>query len=222
MVSAAKRYAAHPKSIFGLKCSQHRAFKMTIVLKYYQKSCGAKAPKQRMLTFMAALEKEVTSEESDIISEWLQGMRPAPLLEERLEERLNDCRGIDDGSKKQECSVCLESFRSREFPKQKLSVACQHESTVCGGCVTQSLDTQIPDVSWDNVTCPECPEALGYDAIQKWASADAFEKYNSPPTIHPVWFCTDQCSRYNKKSLMSVLGSMPNLAMCLGPGCDSG
>ena len=171
MVSAAKRYAEHPKNIFGLKCSQHRNYKMLKVLRYYQRRCGARASKHTMLKYMRTLELQVTDEEFDIISKWLLGERP----EKILQERLNDARGIDDGSPKPECSVCLEAMRSRKFPKQKLSVACQHEPTVCRSCVTLSIDSQIPDVAWDRVTCPECPEALDFQTVKQWASEESFK-----------------------------------------------
>jgi len=76
-----------------------------------------------------------------------------------------------------DCCVCMNSLDHSNFPPQKITASCNHSPTVCLSCLTQSIDSQIPDVAWDQVKCPECSEPLPYDVVKAWASEDFFERY---------------------------------------------
>ncbi len=181
MVSAAQRYASFPTRIFGLKCSRHRANKIRKVLRYYEKRCGVRASKERTLTLLVALEEQVGDQDREVICEWLSSGEPA----EVFIKRLNQIRGIEEDSEhdlvkalpslEKECSTCMESMDLPSFPTQRLTVSCQHEPTACRTCVAQSINIQIPEVAWDQVQCPECPETLSFDTIKALASSEAFE-----------------------------------------------
>ncbi|KAE8453578.1 hypothetical protein EG329_010439 [Mollisiaceae sp. DMI_Dod_QoI] len=206
---ATKRYPGFPKRIFGLKCSQHRAFKMQDILKYYQKRVGARASKERLLNLLVALEEQVSKEEAEGIQEWLESDSGSAAS---LRFILADARDVKVEPKREpspevpslrECCVCAEDLPESSFPEQKITSTSNHEPTTCRTCLSTTLATQIPDVAWDQVKCPECPEALPYDVVKTWASADAFEIYD-------------------KKSLLAAFRTMPNFTMCLAPGCGSG
>jgi hypothetical protein len=169
---------------------------MRDVLSYYSKRFGQKATKERLLKLLVKLEGEVSDAEHAAIHKWLSvGSTTTP----NLRKLLNTTRGIatelDDGVKLSpppppppqiDCSVCMESQDAKNFPSQKITVLCNHEPTVCRTCLTQSIDSQIPEVAWDQVKCPECPETLPYDVVKDWASPEAFERYPFPNLILEV------------------------------------
>lgn len=76
-----------------------------------------------------------------------------------------------------DCCVCMDSLSHSNFPQQKITATCNHSPTVCLGCLTQSINSQIPDVAWDQVKCPECSEPLPFDVVKTWASEEFFERY---------------------------------------------
>jgi hypothetical protein len=232
MARPAKRYEEFPKRIFGLKCSQHRAFKMRDVLGYYSKRVGKSTKKESLLKLLVKLEGEVNDAEQAAIHQWLV---VKSTTNKQLIKLLNTAKGVaadpDEGGEwlqapppQFECSVCMESLDAENFPQQKITVLCNHEPTVCQACLTQSLDSQIPDVAWDQVRCPECSETLPYDVVKDWASPETFERCRVPDFTAelPKYFLTDMVDRYDQKSLLAAFRDMPNFAMCLGPGCDSG
>ncbi len=94
--------------------------------------------------------------------------------EQGLIAHLNDLRGILPPA---ECCVCMDTLVAELFPQQKITQICNHDPKVCQKCLSQSIDTQIPDVAWDQVKCPECPETLPYAVVKGWASPAAFERY---------------------------------------------
>jgi hypothetical protein len=198
-----KFYGVSSKAIFGLRRSQHRAFVMPKILKYYynvnKRLCKRKG-KQGLLEILEQLERNVTREEYEVIQDWLRAKRYS---EKRLHRRLNTSRGIENEpegpdsdtdddqpsftksnrSKRQpliECSACLENLDRNSFPEQKLTELCSHDPTTCEDCLTRYLDTQIPILNWDQLQCPDCRVPLPYDAVKRWASPEAFEKYESP------------------------------------------
>jgi hypothetical protein len=101
-----------------------------------------------------------------------------------LTNLLNATRGIQSGfptpppppQPKIDCSVCTESLDATAFPQTKITELCNHNPTLCQSCLSQSLDSQIPDVAWGQVRCPECPETLPYERVKVWASAEGFQR----------------------------------------------
>jgi hypothetical protein len=191
-MAPSKRYADFPESIFTLKCSQHRAHRMRFLLCHFSKSCARKATKLVLLQELVKLEREVTSAEDTAIREWLHSDSGTP---SKLAVRLKKARRIKNppqpwifqnrfpflppppSPQVLECCVCMESMGLETFPQQKITQLCNHTPMVCRNCLIQSIDSQIPDVAWDQIKCPECPETLPYDVVQNWASREAFEKW---------------------------------------------
>ena len=190
-MAPAKRYPDFPKRIFGLKCTQHRVFKMRDVLGYYSKRFGQRATKERLLKLLVNLEDEVEAAEDNVIRQWLS---VESSTSRNLANLLNATRGIQSGfpthppppQPQIDCSVCMESLDATAFPQTKITELCNHNPTVCRSCLSQSLDSQIPDVAWDQVRCPECPETLPYGRVKVWASAEAFERYQFSEYISKV------------------------------------
>lgn len=181
MVSAAQRYARFPETIFDLRCSQLRANRMIQVLTYYKKRCPRHTKKERMLDLMVSLEKELGPEDIEVISSWLQSSRSGSALRKMLNGTSRAVEGFSNEelevvNPQQECSVCMESYDGSHYSRKKLSVQCQHEHSICRACLSQSINAQIPEVAWDQVQCPECPEILAFATVKKWASKEAFEK----------------------------------------------
>ena len=75
------------------------------------------------------------------------------------------------------CAVCMESLEPERFYQDKITPSCGHESRICTSCVTQSVDIQILDVSWDMIKCPLCPELMPFECVKEIASQEAFQRY---------------------------------------------
>lgn len=176
MAPQVKRFPGLPKQIFGIKCVQHRVYKMSTVLKYYKKQFHPRATKYQLLRLFVKLEAEITDAEGAAIRQWLPEYSTYDRVE-HLMSQLNNVRGI---LPKLDCCVCMDSLDAELFPQQKITPLCNHEPTVCRSCLTKTIDTQVPEVAWDQVQCPECSETLPYDVVKEWASLEAFERYKTP------------------------------------------
>lgn len=132
------------------------------VLGYYKKHFPEKATKYQLLRLLVRLESEVTHSEGAAVGQYLDGVWSLK-SEHALIAHLNNLRGILPPV---ECCVCMDTLGAELFPQQKITQLCNHDPTVCQNCLSQSIDTQIPDVAWDQVKCPECPETLPYDVVK--------------------------------------------------------
>jgi hypothetical protein len=168
-----KRYPGLPTRIFGIKIASHKAYMIKKVLGYYKKRFREGATKYQLLRHLVKLEAEITQAESAAVGQWL-GEDCSFEGEDELIAHLNDLRGILPPI---DCCVCMDTLGAELFPQHKITELCNHAPTVCRNCLTQSIDTQIPDVAWDQLRCPECPETLPYDVVKEWASPAAFERY---------------------------------------------
>ncbi|KAK0109694.1 hypothetical protein ONS95_002373 [Cadophora gregata] len=186
-----KKYLQFPKTVFGLRCSQHRAKKMCHVFRYYKGRGHSGATKEKLLEILVELEDELPNQEVEIVKSWLEADRSVGALGDQLDV----ARGRYPGA---ECCVCTDSFPQHRFPN--VTSTCDHGPTVCEDCIKQSVNTQIMQVAWDKIKCPECSEALQYDVVKKWASKKSFEKYDEN----------------------SAKSAMTELTMCLGANCGSG
>lgn len=77
----------------------------------------------------------------------------------------------------QECSVCMEELYLGDYPQKSLTNACNHENTVCNFCVTEGIDSRLPDVFGDQVQRPEYPQILSYEKVKELASPQSFQQY---------------------------------------------
>jgi hypothetical protein len=195
-MARANLYQDLPKTIFGLKCSQHRAFKMRSLLRHFKKRFRLRATKRQLLGLLVILEGEVSNAEQAAIHKWLSIesskypllMRLLHAAEIEAEQKaghhvLKDELVDEDPNQQADCCVCMNSWNIEDFPEQKITELCNHSPTVCRGCLIQSIDSQIPDVSWDQVRCPECPEPLPYNVVKIWASQEVFERYGQKMII---------------------------------------
>ncbi|KAH7409323.1 hypothetical protein BKA64DRAFT_705105 [Cadophora sp. MPI-SDFR-AT-0126] len=187
-----KKYAQFPRTVFGLRCSQHRAKKMRHVTQYYYNKAEYRgANKDRLLELLDELEAKRPDQEVEIVKNWLSADRSVKGLKDQLDVSQLKYYGV-------ECCVCTGSFSEHHF--SCVTSMCDHEPTVCADCITQNVNTQIMGVAWDKIECPECAETLPYDVVKEWASKKAFKKYDDN----------------------SAKSAMTELTMCLGPGCGSG
>ncbi|KAF4634338.1 hypothetical protein G7Y89_g3772 [Cudoniella acicularis] len=95
-----------------------------------------------------------------------------------------------------ECSVCIEEVDNDQFRRLPITPNCN-------ACLTCSIDTQIPSVARDQITCPLCPSLLLFSSVKDIASPDAF-------------------TTYDKKSFLAALSPMLNFTYCLNPACEDG
>ena len=158
--------------------------------------------KIRMLELLVPLEQEVTGVEKERIESWLSGRWGyRGTIQEALERETSEVHNDDDsdlskinidddsdletvinaggllGPPTIECTVCMEEFDADRFPQENITSACEHEPTICNSCLTQSVDSQIQDKPWDQISCPECLKLLSFDGVKKMASAASFERY---------------------------------------------
>ena len=76
-----------------------------------------------------------------------------------------------------ECSVCMDELPSAEFRREKTTPSCIHPPTTCRNCLKKSIDAQIQETAWDQLSCPVCPERLSFEVVQEFASEEAFQRY---------------------------------------------
>jgi hypothetical protein len=168
---------------------------MPKILRYYQKRFHKKATKHGLLDLLLELEREVSRKEYEVIHQWLA--TKATYSEDRLRRNLNTARGIKNEPEGPgfdlnsddnrplftpplvECSACLQDLEQSSFPEQRITELCAHNPITCKECLIRYLDTQIPILNWDQLQCPDCRVPLPYDVVQRWASADTFEKYEN-------------------------------------------
>jgi len=172
---------------------------MRDILGRYNKRFGQRASKERLLGLLVDLEGEVSTREGVAISSWLdnQFLSTNTLRnliddvhsEAEVDETLNEALYFPSPDEPAEdnypilplqadCSICMETLAVEEFPEQTTTELCSHDLTVCRSCLTHSIDSQIPDVAWDQIQCPECTESLPYDVVKTWASPEAFQRHN--------------------------------------------
>jgi hypothetical protein len=148
---------------------------MSTLLEYYKKQFHPRATKYRLLKLFAKLEADITDAERAAIRQWLPEYSTNNHLK-LLMSQLNEIRGI---LPKLDCCVCMDSLEVELFSQQRITPLCDHEPTVCRSCIVKSIDAQIPEVSWDQIQCPECSETLSYDVVKEWALPEAFERYEA-------------------------------------------
>ena len=207
-----------PRTIFGLEHHQHRAYRVADILAHSKAKVNKKAKKVKLLSHLAAQERTLFShEERERISAWFRtpiwNLQPKPLLDRIL---------VDAPFKSIECSVCMTSFPRYYFPRQSLAPECDHEPSVCITCIAQSLEHQIEEMPWDQIACPECPEALAFDVVKQFSTEESFRRWSFIQLSLYGYSRSLTSFRYDKKSVLAAFQDMPNFMMCLGPNCDSG
>jgi hypothetical protein len=76
-----------------------------------------------------------------------------------------------------DCAVSIESLEPDSFLQHPITPSCDHKPTTCSSCLTQSIESQISDKPWDQISCPECLELVLFDSVKEIVSQEAFERY---------------------------------------------
>lgn len=79
---------------------------------------------------------------------------------------------------KQRCQICLESLPRSRFPDRKISKLCEHSSSPCSDCLTQSLTSQLSYKRWNEITCPICTASLACGDVEGLASPETVARYD--------------------------------------------
>lgn len=105
------------------------------------------------------------------------------------------------------CVSCLERLPLNLFPGHPITESCDHtrtpESHICLKCLRRSLDLQMAPGGSVSLSCPLCPSVLSYEEVQRWASRETFEAYDS--------LCTRK-----------ILEKDKNFVLCANAECGSG
>lgn len=127
--------------------------------------------KTTLLSHVAAQERTLfASDQREQISGWFRRTTRSTAISKIIYPILGDTRF----KRRFECSVCMARFPGYFFPQGKLAPDCDHDSSVCIGCLGQSLDREIGEKPWDQVACPECPARLDFDTVKLFATAASF------------------------------------------------
>jgi IBR domain, a half RING-finger domain len=78
-----------------------------------------------------------------------------------------------------ECVVCAETLKGRDFPDCGVTGTCTHEATTCNSCIAQHIRVQLETRTWRQLTCPECPAPMAYADVQRFATAEIFQRYDA-------------------------------------------
>lgn len=158
-----------PAVIFGLEYHQHRVLTLVEFLLSTKALVDKKSRKSILLSHVAAQEKTLfTSDEREQIVAWFRDASGSPAITKIISPILGDHRFTMF-----ECSVCMILLPSYFFPPGKLAQDCDHNSSACVGCLSQSLDRDIKGKPCDQVACPECPAKLDLDTIKQFATAES-------------------------------------------------
>jgi hypothetical protein len=108
------------------------------------------------------------------------------------------------------CSVCSERKAPGDMPIANTTTSspcCRHPPKTCRDCMTRWMDTRIKNGMLDHqsegIACPDCSRPLGWHEVKRWASREAF-------------------ARYDRQLLHGTLRTLPDFHYCLAPGCGSG
>ncbi|RJE18096.1 IBR [Aspergillus sclerotialis] len=81
------------------------------------------------------------------------------------------------------CVVCFEKLDCRLFPQSPIASSCDHtsipEADICISCLQRSLQIQLSSTGPNSLACPLCHAQLSSAEVQKWATRDTFETYNT-------------------------------------------
>ncbi|KAK3335482.1 hypothetical protein B0T19DRAFT_9775 [Cercophora scortea] len=100
------------------------------------------------------------------------------------------------------CSVCMEDKKITELPV-RITEGCKHPPTICKDCLKQWLASGLETGTFDRLKCPDCPEILKYDDVQRYATKETF-------------------SRYDTLMTRAALKDIPNFYWCMSTTCESG
>lgn len=103
---------------------------------------------------------------------------------------------------KLDCATCGRNLGRHYFPKA-VTRKCAHNITTCKACTKTWISTQLDTVTYDNISCPECPELMDDASVKANATRAAYD-------------------RFNELERRGIADSTPGWRWCLAPRCNAG
>jgi hypothetical protein len=188
----ARDYSTLPSKIIGRGVYGYSKDKICQILTHYNKRNFKSWNKTKLLQQLVEVERTLSRQDERYVQLWMtynQYGVSAPRFSEFVRTRklpeITDSVSDDEEflspgpfgrSATIDCVVCMESLEPESFPKHKITPSCDHKTTTCTSCLTQAIESQIPDVAWDQIKCPECPEMLDFASVKQVVSPEAFER----------------------------------------------
>ena len=166
--------AGVPTSILGCSYKSWRKAQLTAILDHYAEPYPEGASKLDLMNAVHTLSQRqplTRRDKSRILNPQLRSM---PL----------GLGNVDSSSPSEEiaptpdhfCTVCLESLEANRFPGRRLTLACDHESTLCSSCLVTSISTQMSSKIWNQINCPECGAGFEHQDIKDFADDETFQR----------------------------------------------
>lgn len=163
-----------PTYIAGCSYKYWRKTQLTAVLDHYAEPYPEGASKPDLMKTLHALSQRqsITPRDKSRILNPKRRAVPFELGNADSSSPHNEHAPISE----QVCKVCLESLGMEQFPGQKLTLACDHEATVCQSCLATSISTQLSSKTWDQISCPDCGAGFEHQDIKESADEETFQR----------------------------------------------
>ncbi|KAI1505159.1 hypothetical protein F5X99DRAFT_405426 [Biscogniauxia marginata] len=121
------------------------------------------------------------------------------------------------GTEITECTACFENKHLSEFQQTTITSRCTHPSTLCIDCVNSSIISQTQNGFLSQLACPECPERLNFEEVQRFTNSEIFTKYHALTVeqliskVHNFAWCPLGCGT----GQVHDIGSKQPLVLCL-------
>ncbi|KAF2770643.1 hypothetical protein EJ03DRAFT_381883 [Teratosphaeria nubilosa] len=106
-------------------------------------------------------------------------------------------------SSRKECTICSRKLAASSYSRLPLTDNCKHDITTCNSCIGTHIVYQLDSVTYDQISCPECPEILQNATIKRLGGEKAHRRYEE---------------LYRK----SIAEKTPGWRWCLNPHCMAG
>lgn len=157
--------------------------------------------------FNQAAEFEMRQEAKRLAREQARKEAQQKFLREEQErifqEELELARKAEEAARFRDCTVCGDSKDPLEYPIKTATYRCDHPSNICVDCMHSWLASEFENKGCDGIKCPECPETLSYADVQRSASVQTFQAYDS-------------------LTARNAMNASDEFAWCLASGCNSG
>ena len=101
------------------------------------------------------------------------------------------------------CSTCGRKLAASSFPNKNCTDRCEHSMNTCKACTKTWISAQLESVTYDKLSCPECPAVMDNAHVKKLAAPKVYEKF-------------DQMER------RGIAEKIPGWRWCLNPKCRAG
>ena len=167
-------HASVPTYVAGCSYKYWRKTQLTAVLDHYAEPYpdGASKPDLMKTLHALSLRQPITPRDKSRILHRMLRPTQLELGNAGPSSPHNEHAPISE----QVCKVCLESVEMEQFPGRKLTLACDHEATVCQSCLATSISTQLSSKIWDQISCPDCGAGLGHQDIKDFADEETFQR----------------------------------------------